>query len=102
MQVKIKRIAENLRNAAFCGGERRNISRSERMISSAFGAFMLYHGIKDLFHKPANGVWELILGAGLIYRGTSGYCAVKESLEDAGTKTPDQGVIIETYGTARR
>lgn len=75
--------------------EFQNISKSERIVSTAFGAFMVWRGLKDLFHKPSNSVWELILGAGLIYRGTTGYCALKDTLESA--RDGDPQVMEEEY-----
>lgn len=61
-----------------------NIAKSERIISAAFGTFMFWKGAKDIFSNPSNGVWELIIGGALIYRGATGYCAVKEKIKNCG------------------
>ena len=86
MQMNIQKIADKLRANKCLSPEHKNLSRSERIVSTAFGIFMVWKGAKDVFNTPSNAVWELILGAGLLYRGRTGYCAFKETLEDAPTR----------------
>lgn len=95
MDSNIKKVTDKVVGSVLYPQEFQNISKSERIVSSAFGAFMVWRGLKDLFHKPSNSVWELILGAGLIYRGATGYCAVKDTLETTQEGAPT--VMEEEY-----
>lgn len=61
-------------------GEDANIDNSERLISALAGCFLVFSGVNSLFSKPGNGLALVLLGSGLIYRGTSGYCPVKDKL----------------------
>jgi hypothetical protein len=45
---------------------------------------MFWKGVNDIFSKPSNAVWELIIGGALIYRGATGYCAIKDKIESSG------------------
>lgn len=60
--------------------ERRNIVNSERAISIAAGAFILYTGINNVFRSPFSSVLEVVAGGALLLRGATGYCPVKEQL----------------------
>lgn len=98
MDNNIKKVTDKVVGSVLYPQEFQNISKSERIVSSAFGAFMIWRGFKDLFHKPSNSVWELILGAGLIYRGTTGYCAVKDTFEtplDIKPEVMEEEYIVE-------
>ena len=65
-------------NSVIDRDEHANIDDSERLISALAGCFLVFSGVNNLFSKPGNGLALVLLGSGLIYRGTSGYCPVKE------------------------
>lgn len=81
MENNLKNVTDKVVGSILYPGEYSNIEKSERVISAAFGAFLFWKGVKDIFSNPSSSVWELIIGGGLIYRGATGYCAVKERLE---------------------
>ncbi|MCX2576294.1 YgaP family membrane protein [Pedobacter sandarakinus] len=55
-----------------------NVSRSERVLSGAVGGYLLFKGITSLFSHPVMGLTGAAIGAGLLYRGLTGYCPVKD------------------------
>lgn len=59
-----------------------NISKSERILSIATGAFILYHGIKNIFSYPLIAFGEIGTGGMLMQRGFSGKCALKAMAEE--------------------
>jgi uncharacterized membrane protein len=81
MENNIKKAADKVIGSILYPGTYSNIEDSERIVSAAFGAFMFWKGVSDIFSKPSNAVWELVLGGALIYRGATGYCAVKQKME---------------------
>jgi|GEM_PF-194902 len=91
MENTVKKASDKIVGSVLYPNEYVNISKSERVVSTAFGAFMLWKGIKDVFSTPSNAVWEIILGGGLLYRGVTGYCAVKDKLEacDPSSRSPE-------------
>lgn len=58
-----------------------NLSKTERVLSIATGSYFALKGIKNIFSHPFIAATSLTLACGLIGRGTSGYCPVKEELE---------------------
>lgn len=73
-----------------------NIAKSERIVSAAFGTFMFWKGAKEVFSNPSNAVWELIIGGALLYRGATGYCAIKEKMDGCGCVIENAKVDIES------
>lgn len=69
--------------------ERRNIATSERVLSVASGAFMFYTGLTKILRSPITSLGEVVLGGGLILRGATGYCPVKEQI----TSTKDITIV---------
>lgn len=58
-----------------------NVEKSERLVSIGAGAFIAMKGITNVFSHPFLALTELGIGGALLYRGVTGYCAVKEKLE---------------------
>lgn len=100
MENNIKNTTDKVIGSILYPGTYSNIQDSERIVSAAFGAFMLWKGVGDIFSKPSNAVWELIIGGALVYRGATGYCAVKDNIERSGctlsNKDGNTELIIET------
>jgi uncharacterized membrane protein len=74
-----------------------NVSASERWLSGATGIFLLFKGIKNIFSHPVLGLTSAVAGAGLLYRGLTGYCPLKDYEEQAVANIPDEVIITETY-----
>jgi uncharacterized membrane protein len=64
-----------------------NVSNFERGLSILIGAWMLYRGIKKLRKAPLSNLIKASSGAGLLFRGISGYCPVYNHFEIDGNKT---------------
>lgn len=100
MENKIKNATDKVIGSILYPGTYSNIENSERLVSAAFGAFMFWKGAGDLFSKPSNAVWELIIGGALLYRGASGYCAVKDRIDNCvitdETLEEDKVYIVES------
>ncbi len=58
-----------------------NMDKSEKVVSVGAGAFIFLKGISNIISNPILAVAEVAIGGGLIYRGITGYCPVKELLE---------------------
>ncbi len=86
MESNIKKTADKVIGSILYPGTYSNIGESERIVSAAFGAFMFWKGVSDIFSKPSNAVWELVLGGALIYRGATGYCAIKDRIESCAPR----------------
>lgn len=82
MENNIRKAADKVVGSILYSGACANIEESERIVSAAFGAFMFWKGVSDIFSKPSNAVWELILGGAMLYRGATGYCPVKDKLKE--------------------
>ena len=100
MENNIKKATDKVIGSLLYPGAYSNIENSERIVSAAFGAFMFWKGASDIFSKPSNAVWELIIGGALIYRGATGYCAVKHKIEscrvEEDNKDEDKIYIVES------
>ena len=59
-----------------------NVEQTERIISIGTGAFIALKGITNVFSHPFLALVELGVGGALLYRGLTGYCPMKEKLED--------------------
>lgn len=71
--------------------ERRNIVNSERAVSIATGAFILYTGISNVFRSPFSSMLGVLAGSALLLRGATGYCPIKEQL----TGVRDITVVVD-------
>lgn len=73
------------------------IGTSERMLSVVAGAFILGFGIKYLIRKPLSAFSGLSLGGALVYRGVTGRCAIKASIEKKDAKEEEIEVFERHY-----
>lgn len=75
-----------------------NTSRSERILSGIVGSYLLFKGITSVFSHPVIGVTGAAVGAGLLYRGLTGYCPMRDLAEQQKELDlePDEIVIKET------
>lgn len=71
-----------------------NVGASERILSVIAGGFILGMGLKSIVKRPMRAFSGVTLGGALIYRGVTGYCPVKESIEP---KEPEATVIEHRY-----
>jgi len=78
----INRITDSLDGSVLQQSENANVGKSERIVSLGAGAFIALKGITNVFSHPLLALTELGLGGALLYRGFTGYCPVKEKLED--------------------
>ncbi|MET0572117.1 MAG: DUF2892 domain-containing protein [Pedobacter agri] len=75
-----------------------NVSSSERWLSGAAGGYLLLKGITSIFSHPVIGLTSAAIGAGLLYRGITGYCPLKDLAEQRSlAELPDEVVVTETY-----
>ena len=80
MKDNVDKILDSVVDVIVQSTENVNISTSERLVSVATGSFIIWKGIKDIFSKPSNSIWEVALGGALLYRGVTGYCKIKDRL----------------------
>jgi len=71
-----------------------NIGKSERVLSVVAGGFILAMGIKSVLKSPLKSVSGITLGGALIYRGVTGYCAVKDTFD---SKKAEATVVEHRY-----
>ena len=64
-----------------------NVSNFERGLSIAIGAWMLYRGLKKLPRSPISNLIKASSGAGILYRGITGFCPVYNYFDIDGNKT---------------
>ncbi|PWS31058.1 YgaP family membrane protein [Pedobacter paludis] len=75
-----------------------NVSRSERWLSGAAGTYLLYKGLTSLFSHPVIALTGAAIGAGLLYRGVTGYCPMRDLAEQQKADlAPDEILVSETY-----
>ncbi|MEC3881226.1 YgaP family membrane protein [Parapedobacter sp. 10938] len=80
MDTKTKEILEDVKYRLQEANDNANIANSERLLSVAAGAFVLYTGITRMFRTPLSSLAEVAVGGALILRGATGYCPVKDSV----------------------
>ncbi|WP_262249432.1 YgaP family membrane protein [Parapedobacter soli] len=80
MDTKTKEILEDVKYRLREANDNRNIANSERLLSVAAGAFVMYTGITRMFKTPLSSLAEVAVGGALILRGATGYCPVKDSV----------------------
>ncbi|MBC7388994.1 MAG: SRPBCC family protein [Opitutaceae bacterium] len=61
-----------------------NLTKTNRVLSVAGGAFLLTSGVKNLYSPSIGNLLRLVGGAYLIYRGSKGYCPITEALNEKG------------------
>jgi uncharacterized membrane protein len=67
-----------------------NVGQTERLFSTAMGAFLLSSGIGNLFRHPVNGLLKTAIGGFLLYRGASGNCPLYSAMgKQAGVERTD-------------
>jgi len=93
MDTKTKEILEDVKDRLRDASDHANIDNSERLLSVAAGAFVLYTGITRMFKTPLTSLAEVALGGALILRGATGYCPVKDSVS-CGRDTAAVGHIV--------
>lgn len=70
-----------------------NISPAEQLVSGVFGSYLLIKSAKKIITHPLLSLIGMGVGAGLLYRGLTGYCPVKDALK----KKNRDVIITETY-----
>ncbi|MBC7913040.1 MAG: DUF2892 domain-containing protein [Pyrinomonadaceae bacterium] len=78
----INKLTDTLDGTVLQQDENPNVGTSERIISLGAGAFIALKGISNVFSHPLLAITELGLGGALLYRGLTGYCPVKEKLDN--------------------
>lgn len=80
MDTTAKELFEDVKERLIEATENRNIANSERILSVAAGAFVLYTGIVGMFKRPLSSLAEVAVGGALILRGATGYCPVTDAM----------------------
>jgi hypothetical protein len=79
----INRVSDTLSNSSLLQeSANANVGTTERAISIGAGAFIALKGVTNLFSSPLLALSELGVGGALLYRGVTGYCPVKEKLDE--------------------
>jgi hypothetical protein len=76
-----------------------NVGQTERIISVGAGAFIALKGITNVFSHPFLAITELGLGSALLYRGLTGYCSVKEKLDQQQTSSVENSGFTADAGS---
>jgi len=75
-----------------------NISTSERWLSGITGSYLLFKGLTSMFDHPVISITGAAVGAGLLYRGVSGYCPLKDIQSQKENKITEEILVTEeTY-----
>ncbi len=77
----ISNLTNSLEGSVLQYNENPNVGKTERIISVGTGAFIALKGITNLFSSPLLALTELTIGGGLLYRGITGYCSIKERID---------------------
>lgn len=70
-----------------------NVEKSERLVSIGAGVFLAFRGVVNVFSSPLIAMTELGLGGALLYRGVTGYCAVKDKFEHSNISTRKGDIV---------
>lgn len=92
MKNVIKGAKELLEEIGIKESPNTNLGKTERVLSIAAGSYLALKGIKNIFSHPFIAATSLTLAYGLIGRGTTGYCPIKEEWEK--DETFDEPIII--------
>lgn len=79
----IDKLKETFKGPLLQENENANVGKSERILSVATGAFILFQGITNIFSHPIIAVAEIAVGGSLMQRGVTGYCPVKGVIEQS-------------------
>ncbi|WP_207428290.1 SRPBCC family protein [Pedobacter sp. SYSU D00535] len=77
-----------------------NVKTTERILSVAGGAFLLYSGLRSVGRNPVTAISKAVGGFALIARGVSGHCPVYEQIGTDGAKS--EAVNIKQYFTVNK
>lgn len=95
---EIKKITENLKDSLLQNNPNANVGKTDRIISIGTGSYILFKGITNLFSSPLLALTEVSIGGGLLYRGITGYCAVKEVVDNLD-EDKETTIRVESYPT---
>jgi len=84
----INRVSDTIDNKVLQYNPDANVDKSERLVSIGAGTFIALKGLTNVFSHPFLALAELGVGGTLLYRGLTGFCVVKDKLEDHGTDGP--------------
>ncbi|GAA4325788.1 SRPBCC family protein [Flaviaesturariibacter amylovorans] len=73
-----------------------NVGQTERLFSTAMGAFLLSSGLSNLFRHPVNGLLKTAIGGYLMYRGASGHCPLYSTIGKTRDVERTQAINIRT------
>ncbi|WP_207426752.1 DUF2892 domain-containing protein [Pedobacter sp. SYSU D00535] len=96
----VNKVSDTLNSSILQQNPNANVEKSERLISLGAGAFLALKGLTNVFSHPWLAMAELGIGSSLLYRGVTGYCAVKEKLESdqmSATPVPASAMPVEAY-----
>ena len=98
----LNKITDTLDGSMLQQSENANVGKSERIISLGAGAFIALKGITNVFSHPFLALIEIGLGGALLYRGLTGYCPVKEKMDEQEdlsyrNSVPVNAMPSETY-----
>lgn len=93
---KINQVINNIKRSWEDPEPFENMETSEKMISIGAGAFIFLKGIGNLLSHPIIAVTEVAIGGGLLYRGLTGYCPVKDITHQ---NSGDTIIVRETFIT---
>ena len=79
---KISNVIDNIKRNWEEPNVMENMEKSEKIVSIGAGAFIFLKGISNLISHPFLAVVEVAIGGGLLYRGLTGYCPVKDITEN--------------------
>lgn len=84
MIMETKSITKKLK-AFTSAPEKQNINSTQRVLSVIGGAYMLWSALSSATSKKKTGivgpVWNAVSGGYLVYRGITGHCPIKDSLQ---------------------
>ena len=78
----VNTISDTLNSSFLQENANANVGQTERMISVGAGAFIALKGLTNIFSHPLLALTELGIGGALLHRGLTGYCAIKEKLDE--------------------
>ncbi len=93
MKKEMNRVMDSLVDVVIQTTEHVNISNSERIVSTVAGGFMVWKGLKDTFSSPSSAFIEIVFGSALLYRGVTGYCSIKNRLDNPPEEKPKAYLI---------
>lgn len=73
-----------------------NVGQTERLVSTALGAFLLSSGLNNMFKHPLNGLVKTAIGGLLLYRGASGHCPLYSGIGKTNNVSHTQATNIRT------